>query len=258
MNKNTADQDKQRWFDVLAGKTEPNDSTTRRAAKLRKILLSQRELDRQRAPDPQAEKRLLNRVQAERAKQAATRPASFPSRIWQWIFPPSGAHLGRSGGVVAAMLVLVFGPIVLLQERNSNIVAPPITSKGIKKTQGENASQIDGLNGAATTPHNENSSLPGNRSISGANGIDVSGESKSKVVEGEYSSTTPEADSARLLKILTDAGVAASRQQEGETWLIKAQIDLAKLDEINAKLTTQFGIATPASGTLLVRFKKLQ
>lgn len=220
MSKHTIDKEEQHWFDVLAGKAAPNDQNTQQVAKLRQILIAQREQDRQQTPDPQAEKRLLNLLQARRASEGGAKSASLPSRIWQWIFPPSGAHLGRSGGMVAIALALVSASLLLIQQQQIPISDQP-TTKGISK------------NAASVPPE---ASIP----------------------EGEYSSTTPEADSARLLKILTDARVAASRQQEGETWLIKAQIDLAKLDEINAKLTTQFGIATPASGTLLVRFKKLQ
>ena len=56
-----------RWIEVLAGRADPDDAHTRRAARARQVLAEQLQADLDAAPDEAASRRWLNALEATAA-----------------------------------------------------------------------------------------------------------------------------------------------------------------------------------------------
>lgn len=118
----THDDDTQRWLDVLAGRAEPTDAETRRAAALRQVILHQ---DHQVAPVNEATRtRMLERL---RARGAFTPPPTLAQRWWQtlnrlqaWLLPPGGMPVARFAAL-ALVLAVVAAPLWLPRDEGVEI-----------------------------------------------------------------------------------------------------------------------------------------
>lgn len=116
-----------RWLEVLAGRAEPTDAGTRRAAALRACFETRLATEAEKPADPERLKTLLNLMEAEgeaAARAARAAGAGGPagtdvaggshgplSRLARWLFPDGGFSGWRLGGVAAGIL----GVAVLLR-----------------------------------------------------------------------------------------------------------------------------------------------
>jgi hypothetical protein len=112
---NVPTQDK--WLDVLQGRAEPTDRETREARAIREYILERLEVELTPLSDPEREKRLRNRVEAQFPALAAPAPEPKESLLkswfgsWQMGWPTLGA--------VAAAVVLGVLVVPLMQNQSS-------------------------------------------------------------------------------------------------------------------------------------------
>jgi hypothetical protein len=125
--------DTERWLDVLAGKSVPNDAETLKAAALREIIL---EDEKALEPmDAATETRIMNTLRARGAFDVPkpAQPRSLLARAWEWLFPPGSGHTGRYAAMAAVAMAVVAAPVVYQNLRQ----APGDDGMSIKSAPGE-------------------------------------------------------------------------------------------------------------------------
>ena len=218
------EQDNERWLDVLAGKTQATDLATRQAASLRRYFEHQAAEDLAQAPDPQAEKRMLNRLRARGAFDAA--PAPLPAenqpgllrRAVAWLLPPEGGHMGRYAAVATVAFAVITGPMLL-------------------RGAGEPLDDTSAMKGLPPPPP---PLTPPDPALMGV----------------LVMSAQPAQAAAQVVAVLTQAGIKSVLIQEGEDHLLRAQIPAAQVAELKQRLAS-LGLTIPTDGGLRLRFMPL-
>jgi predicted component of type VI protein secretion system len=86
-----------RWIEVLAGRAQPDDAHTRRAARARQVLAEQLQADLDAAPDEAASRRWLNALEATAAGLRQNAVASNP--VPSASVPPRAVSVGTASWV---------------------------------------------------------------------------------------------------------------------------------------------------------------
>ena len=214
----TADQVEDRWLDVLAGRAQPGDTATQQAALLRGYIGLQAAEDLARVPDPEGEKRVLNRLRARGAFRdvpAVVKPAPNPvSRLIAWLFPQDGGHLGRYAAVATVAFAVVAASVLMPENGDDN-----------------DLSSVKSLPGAVQ---------PGVPATS----------------EALVMSAQPAQEAAQLVQVLKQAGVAANIGREGGDQVVRAQIPPDRFAAVQQGLAGM-GLAAQVPGPVVFRFRKL-
>jgi hypothetical protein len=116
--------DDDKFFEVLAGRRQPDDADTRQAARLRQYYQMHPTAEERPQPDPAGQARLLAYLRAREGQPApgaapATTPPAKPGplqRLLAWLLPPGPGRGMRLGMALAGVL----GVAVLVR-----MVAPP-------------------------------------------------------------------------------------------------------------------------------------
>jgi hypothetical protein len=120
--------DDTQWLEVLAGRAKETDHSTRQAAALRVFFERQIADEMAISPDEQAEKRLLNALQAKGAFSESTPLAKQSSqslfqRTLKWLFPLEQNHKPIYATLAIVTMAIMIVPLVW-DEQETNAPAP--------------------------------------------------------------------------------------------------------------------------------------
>ena len=260
---NPSNHEPDAWLAVLAGQQLATDRATRQAAGLREYVTRQIEVEREHQPDPVQEARLLARLRSRGA--FAPPPAHSPRELikprtprksrlgwlanWlmNWLRPSRGHAANRASGQTrhprhpTTHVQVGSGRYGVLKDWRTlalvgliAVLAALLLLKHAGFWPGE-----------GTEP-----ALP--------NGIER-GEQPQNLAQ-VIISANPAQSAAELKKRLAQAGVAATVTPEGSeigaSLLLQASLTPAQRQTVNAQIKTM-NLTVPASGELVVRFKKI-
>jgi len=208
-----------RWLDVLAGRAKATDRATRQASSLRTYFELQAADDLATAPDPQVEKRIMNALRAKGAFSEVAQPQAPKPGLVKSVLEWLFPTGGGHMGRYAAVATVAFA-----------VVVGPMVMRDV----GNDANDTGSVKSAPGAP---------------ARGAPAAGEAV--VMSGQ-----PAVEATQLVAALAGAGVDARVTAEGADQVVRARIAPDRAAAAAASLAS-IGMAAPASGDLVVRFKTL-
>ena len=207
-----------RWAEVLAGRAAAADAATRQAASLRSYFERQAAEDLAAPVDPEGETRMLNALRARGVFEAAR---SLPGR----------ANETARSRWLASLRSLTDARVARYSVAAAGVFAAVIVVPLLMQRPGED----------------DGSAVKGG--VKPTTQIATDG-------EGLMMLARPEQGASQLVSAMALAGVAAESGAEGEDFVVRARIDADHAVAARQKLA-EIGLAAPATGRLIVRFKKL-